>query len=208
LLAAVLPELLQDNWEAIHTDLFQVWHGFGSTVKQWRSHQDTLDHVAFVPMPSVIRSISRTTARIVQDATLDATAKQWLLKVMEHAGTIRIASLCLSNGYRWVVPRHEWHARGNAATIHQQQHKVMDNFFLALGRTLADIGCAFQFPWMTRCFPCIRQRITRRTEPFYEVAASLISNNLESDDGVEVLHGITWKWFPTLVKKLPFNSHG
>jgi hypothetical protein len=67
LLAAVLPELLLDNWEAIHTDLFQVWHGFGSTVKQWRSHQDTLDHVAFVPVPSVIRSISRTTARIVQD---------------------------------------------------------------------------------------------------------------------------------------------
>jgi hypothetical protein len=64
----------------------------------------------------------------------------------------------------------------------------MGNFILALGRTLAEIGCAFQFSWMTRGFPCIRQRITRRTEPFYEEAASLISNNLESDDEVEVLH--------------------
>jgi Fusaric acid resistance protein-like len=208
LLAAVLPELLMDNREAIHTDLFQVWHGFGSTVKQWRAHWDTLDHVAFVPMPSVIMSISRTTDRIEQDATLDATAKQWLLKVMEHADTIRIASLCLSNGYRWVALRHEWHARGSAVSSQHQQHEVIDNLFLALGRTLGDIGYAFQFPFMIRCFPCIRQRITRRAERFYEAAASLLSNTLESDNGVEVLHGITWKWLPALVKVLQEEVQG
>jgi Fusaric acid resistance protein-like len=205
LLAAVLPDLLLGNREAARTDLFQVWHGFGSTLKRWRAHFGTSDQVAFVAIPTITLSISRTTARMEQDPTLDATAKQWLLQIMEHADILRTTSLCLSNGYKLVVLQHQLEAAGNAAVIpgKRQQDEIMHDLFSALGRTMEDIGYAFQFPWLVQCFPCIRRRIIRRAERFYEAAAAVQPNNiLESDVGVEVLHGITLKWLPPLVKVL------
>ncbi|KAG7347461.1 hypothetical protein IV203_016166 [Nitzschia inconspicua] len=130
LLAALLPEIL-GNRDAIRTDLFKVWHGFGSILGKWNSQWGTYGHTGRAPVPYVTLSICRCIDLLENDDTEDTSAKDWLLKSMHYIDDIRTATLCLSNGYEMERQRLVNHSnitktKDNSRKMCHQCDKKMD----------------------------------------------------------------------------------
>ena len=111
LLAALLPEVLGTR-DAIRSDLFKLWYGFGKSLRHWKASWGTRRHTIYLPVPNVTLSMAQTMDRMqrpdvygVSDMTTklpasEQMAHEWLTEIVQHADAVRAAILCLSNGYR------------------------------------------------------------------------------------------------------------
>ena len=111
LLAALLPKVLGTR-DAIRSDLFKLWYGFGKSLRHWKASWGTRRHTIYLPVPNVTLSMAKTTDRMqqpdvygVSDMTTklpasEQMAHEWLTEIVQHVDAVRAAILCLSNGYR------------------------------------------------------------------------------------------------------------
>lgn len=202
LLAALLPEFV-GNRDAIRTDMFKVWYGFGSNLERWSAQWGTLGHTGHTRVPTVTLSICGTLDFIEQDQTEDPQAKAWLLRMMEHADTIRTASLCLSNGYE-MVRQHRQSKAGNGCKHATEEDRIMDTLFRAMGHTVRDVGYAFQFPWVVRYVPYVRMQLQKRAIQLDQAAAEFYPSMVAGDvEVVEVAQAsMRVNYVPSLVSLL------
>jgi Fusaric acid resistance protein-like len=170
LLAALLPEII-GNRDAIRTDLFKVWHGFGCILGKWNSQWGTYGHTGRAPVPYVTLSICNTIDLLENDDTEDRSAKKWLLEALHHVDAIRTATLCLSNGYemerhRLVKQQGAMHEIGTSSSLCHEYDEKIDEFFGEMAALVKVLGFAFQFPWLVRFIPVIRVRIQQKEKLF------------------------------------------
>lgn len=200
LLAALLPELI-GNRDAIRTDLYKVWHGFGMNLEKWSAQWNTLQHYSNAPAPTVTMSMSKTRTFILRDDTEDAYAKEWLLNIMDIADTIRTASLCLSNGYE-IAQRYpnrnvdssssEESKTTIPATLKGAGKQEIDELLLALACACKWIANAFHFPWTVRYVPLLKSQLQHSVD-----SVKVKAENCKKFNSV----GNT-KWLPALVDLL------
>lgn len=150
LLAALLPEMIGTR-DAVRTDLFKVYHGFGTSLQQWSATWGTGKQTSSAPVPFVTLSIAKMQDNIFCDDTEDPNARKWLLGIIGKADNIRAASQCLSNGYEMAKPYFESSA--------VDKHQEIDDLFLALGCACRWIARHLEFPWALQHSPCLNQRL-------------------------------------------------
>ena len=107
---ALSPEIIGTR-DAIRTHLFQVYHGMGTMLQKrqqpnhWKDNNDDdkYHHYVFsmptMPLPFVALRLTKTQDLVYHDITEDPRARQWLLNILQHADTIRAASLCLAKSH-------------------------------------------------------------------------------------------------------------
>mmetsp|Transcript_19450 Transcript_19450/g.43235 ORF Transcript_19450/g.43235 Transcript_19450/m.43235 type:complete len:829 (-) Transcript_19450:193-2679(-) len=159
---ALLPEFIGTR-EAVRTDIFKVWHGFGLNLRRWGRKWGTAAQLSVQPIPSVTLAVSATMTRISEDVTETKVARDWLVRIMESADTIRVACLCFSNGRT---------AMGGDQTI-RYDDKDVDSFFRAVGRACTLVSFAIQFPWLLRYVPFLASRADRVVRAVNMSAAAL-----------------------------------
>lgn len=206
LLASILPELF-GNRDAIRTDLFKVWHGFGCALQHWKSRWGTSGHTDYAHVPYVTLSICSVLDLIENDKNEEPAAKDWLLKVVDSVDTIRMGSLCLTNGNEMI---REWLNRRkllNESTINEktcrEHEKMMDDLFLSLATIVRAIGYAFHFPWVVHQLPPCKAQIERKKDKFIQAAEKFQLAYSKNKDLTEASQAaINIKWLPSLVELL------
>ena len=160
LVLAALPEIV-GNREAVRTDLFRVWNGFGRNLLRWKGSWGTVSHLSVSPTPTVTLSIAKTTKMVSDESYVEEeAAKEWLVGIMQSADTIRAGCLCLSNtrptGLECGSSRENQQQPqradddGESENNENIQQKEIDHFFVCVGRACRSVAFAIQFPWLFR----------------------------------------------------------
>lgn len=160
-----IPEII-GNREGMRTQLARVWFGFGMKLGHWGA----TEVLNSSPSPIVSMAVSRTRAIIDSDATEDPKAKQWLLRVLEHADRIRMASICLSSGY--VLTQDCINNTKSGVALPMDEDDVRE-MFTALRCACRRIAFALQFPWLARYVPLLRRRLDDAEKLVADKAANL-----------------------------------
>jgi hypothetical protein len=210
LMLALIPELL-GNREAVRTDLFKLWHGFGKATKAWSSKWSTKEHIQTTPVPIITMVVRKTTDNVFKDKTEDPRAKEWLLSIMKSADRIRELSLCLANAAHQA--RHECtsFSQDNEpktdvrdinhdadTSINDESSECYSEFYIAMGNLCNKLAFALQFPWIVRYIPVFRRRISRDLAGMKYHGSKLnklYPSNLSSKLGM-------YRWLPALVNML------
>lgn len=168
-LLALIPDML-GNREGMRSQLARVWFGFGMNLGRWNGNWATVAHQSTAPAPTITMSISKTRQIIEKDTADDPAAKEWLLKFVDSANTIRMASVCLSSGYELTEDCLNSTRREAVESLDKDDvHKL----FAVIGCACRRIAFSLQFPWLMRYIPFFRNRVENAKKLVADAAANL-----------------------------------
>eukprot|EP00934_Nitzschia_sp_Nitz4_P003556 Nitzschia sp. Nitz4//scaffold455_size6260//2819//5170//NITZ4_009182-RA/size6260-processed-gene-0.0-mRNA-1//-1//CDS//3329552301//3546//frame0 len=184
---AILPEII-GNREAMRSQLFRFWYGFGVSLTQWSADWGTSVHYHTTPTPVVTMSLVKTRGMIENNPGETEEAKQWQRGIMNDADTIRMVFHCLSSAYQLTEECHVGNGRNGWSPLEKDRvHELVE----AVGHVCKVVAFCIQFPWITRYIPFFRSRLEKAKEK-----ASLASKHLKETpmDGLD--------WIPAIVDTL------
>lgn len=190
--AALLPEVI-GNRDAVRSELFKVYHGFGASLRHWGPSWGTSAHFQVQPLPTVTVSIYKTKALILTDDTEDAKAKTWLLSFVDNADAVRVGSICLANVHDMM---------GISSQEHKEGNREIKRFFRAVSRALCHVSYALQFPWLIRYFPFLRSQAEKSIAALNKAADTLISMQQDHPSNVNDL-----SWIVPIVSLITQDLH-
>eukprot|EP00934_Nitzschia_sp_Nitz4_P003772 Nitzschia sp. Nitz4//scaffold10_size219509//188776//191151//NITZ4_001459-RA/size219509-processed-gene-0.98-mRNA-1//1//CDS//3329533013//3762//frame0 len=156
-IVAILPEII-GNREAMRSQMFRFWYGFGVNLTQWSADWGTSVHYHSTATPVVSMSLVKTRGMIENNPGETEEAKQWQRGIMNDADTIRMVFHCLSSAYQLTEECHMGNGREDWAPLEQERvHELVE----AVGQVCKNVAFCLQFPWVTRYIPFFRKRLDK-----------------------------------------------
>lgn len=145
--AALLPEIVGTR-EALRSNLFQLWHGFGCRLNRWRSKLGTTEKLKTVPVPTITLAIYKMEDIARNDiVNEDTKTREWVTEFITRADSLKAAMLCLANIANISAISGTSKEKRNDVR-NKKQIECIDNIFVTVGHALRFVALAIQFPWI------------------------------------------------------------